>query len=178
MAGDHLRAACGAEAWLIFLTKRTNQMMKTSPFQMPKKRATHRTGDRQDKATPDSLRDTGGATIFPPPASWLSGMSLPDILRLQTEGWLQDELDDARQEQDERGVRGLARLFSAASVKVWRIKIAMLLLGFPLPKRSKRPHLLSPANCADAPPLPESPAREPHERKAWRDLDNGSCPKW
>lgn len=135
------------------------------------------TAERQEKAKPDSGQSTEGATIAPRPAWWPADMSLPDIRRNESERWLQDELDDARLELDERGARGLARLFSAPAVKALRTKTAMILLGFP-PTRCSTPLLPPLSGCGGGGPHP-FPKRDegPHGHKPLPLLDNGSWPK-
>ena len=64
-------------------------------------------------------------------------LSAREARRSDLEQQLQDNLDDARRERAERGVRGLARLFSAGERGVWRAKMQLLLHGFPIPKRAK-----------------------------------------
>ena len=57
--------------------------------------------------------------------------------RFDEELRLQDALDDARRERAERGLRGLAKVFSGPGWRVLRAKMQLLLHGFPIPRRNK-----------------------------------------
>jgi hypothetical protein len=169
--------------------------MKTSPFQMPGRGR----GRPKNKVLPptremDSPRGTAIHGVSPLPAAATSGKwrfsLLPDMTchgkrLVSLELQLQDARADARREQDARGVWGLARLFSAASVRALRIEIAMILHGYLPPRRSihPRPRLLDWPVSYLFPPRPESPcipkrASGPHSNNGSRKPADSKLPLW
>ena len=74
-----------------------------------------------------------------PQDRWLPSKQDPELrARYALEDRLQDELREAWTAQDARDVRGLAKLFSPDAWQALRIKIALFLHGFPVPRRSRR----------------------------------------
>ena len=135
MAGCHRGDAGGFAAGM--RNHPLNTMKTHSIFTPP----TREKDSPRGRAIPAALPLPAAATTATRRFSPLHDMSCHGSQLVNLELRLQDVRDDARLEQDERGVRGLARLFSAASVRVLRIEIATLLLGFPLPRRSMKPRL-------------------------------------